>query len=226
MQPQQQDINRANATEVNKSHPKAHKPFKILLLFLTCIGIAAGTLWLLLHFYPVTPLKESDFRTATTTSTSFTLPRQWGQLQTGAPGVTYGNEIGGNRSSGMINVIYSGAVFYYGNFSTASDSFKSSQREKYFLEVDEWIEGTTSCGDRKVLKKEIDTLSTNEISGLFYFELSCTSPNGKPYTLMNRVMIGDDGYMRIATITAQDYDLKVNRSIYEKMLRSVAQTNS
>lgn len=188
------------------------------------MGVAASTLWVMLYLRPVTPLKESDLMSIDTTSTSFLLPKQWSLLNTGAPGVTYGNEVGANQSSGMINVIYGGSEFKFTNFSTAPESFKDSQRAIYFKDIDKWTDGSTSCGDQKVIKKEVDTLSFNGISGLFYFELSCISPSGKPYTIMNRVVLGDDGYVRTATVTAQDYDLKVNRDIYTKMLNSISQS--
>lgn len=230
MQPITQNDQQLNVPVIDKPKRKVRAPIIVLLLIFVCASVAVGTLWLLLFFLPVMPLipltppRVSDFALKTTNYTSFAIPKQWVLLQSSAPGVTYGNAVNrGQQPSEWINVIYNKEPVLFTNFSTAPDSLKDSERTKYFGDADKWIESLSSCKDRKVVKKEKDTTSSGGITGLFYFELSCTSPDRDPYTFMTRVVAGDDGRVRLILMTVQDDDLKVNRGIYDKMLKSVAQ---
>lgn len=198
----------------------------IMLVIIQAVSIASLIAWQLLFHYPIEPLNKADLTRipADSSRTTFTVPKQWQKLDLGSTGGTaYGNEIGGEQSSGMIQIL--DASYLWPGLTTASTDEQKEKRELAYADIDKWINTSSDCSDKNILKKEKDISNSNDIFGLFTFHYSCIRSSGRTFITAVRFVVGSDGRSRIGLITARQDDWNTNQDVYREMLNSLRQAS-
>ena len=194
-----------------------------IVVLLQILIIAAGTSFVLLKLYPVEPISKTDLMDIAVDKANITMrmPKQWQKVDLGEHGgIAFGNKIGGEQSSGLVQIIDGGTTFTR-DATKAPAHLQDEYRDQAYDQIDKWAKDTASCTDRKVFRKEKDVSSQDGILGLFRFDMTCKKPTGRMVTMAVRLILTDDSHFRVVFITAHRSNWNTNKDVYEIMLRSI-----